>query len=189
MKSFKPPATVLDRRKFNVMVAGSLGAALVLGGCVDGDPTTSSAPAAGGGSTEEAMIEAAKKEGGMVLYASMSPGLIQPLLDDFKKAYDLEVELVQISAQQLSTRFAAEMESGRPGADVLQISGLPFVKECEGKGWFVASAQESRLQVPVGGLPEVAQDHHRRRPASLHIGSGTTSRTVGSGTVRSRSLK
>src|SRR5262245_56476281 len=68
-------------------------------------------------------IEAAKKEGKVVVYSALDTKAAQPLIKDFNAVYpDIKVEYNDMNSTELYNRFIAEVASGQGGTDVMWSS-------------------------------------------------------------------
>lgn len=121
-----------DRRAF-LGWAGAATAGLLLAGCATqpgGQPSMSPA-------TQGDLVERAKDDGRLVLYATATGQLLDPLVDGFTKKYGIKVEVLRIAVAQMMPRFASEMTGGIGNADILQISLKAFLDECIEKKWIL----------------------------------------------------
>jgi len=88
-----------------------------------------------------ATINAAKKEGKLIIYSSTDQASAQPLLDDFKKEYPFaNVEYNDIGTSQLYSRFLAEAAAGTPTADVLWSSAMDLQVKLAADGYALTYA-------------------------------------------------
>lgn len=70
-------------------------------------------------------IEAANKEGKVVVYSALDTKAAQPLLRDFSALYpNVKVEYNDMNSTELYNRFIAEQASGQGGADVMWSSAM-----------------------------------------------------------------
>ena len=65
-------------------------------------------------------IEAAKKEGKVVLYGTVVPQAMATLFNAFEKKYGIKVEYWRASANGVVDRAANEWRAGRPGFDAVE---------------------------------------------------------------------
>src|SRR5262245_58878192 len=78
-------------------------------------------------------IEAAKKEGRIVLYGTVVPQAMETIFDSFEKRYGIKVDYWRASANGVSERAVNEWRAGRPGFDVVEGNpGLNAVLKKEG---------------------------------------------------------
>jgi iron(III) transport system substrate-binding protein len=72
---------------------------------------------------EAQLVEAAKKEGKIVLYGTTNIAVMQQLLDQFKKKYSfLQIDNYRATTNRVFTRIQAEARSGAHAVDVIEIS-------------------------------------------------------------------
>jgi iron(III) transport system substrate-binding protein len=67
-------------------------------------------------------VEAAKKEGKVVVYGSVPPQAMEGLHQAFKKKYGIDVEYWRGSSTVVSERALTEWRAGRPGFDVVEAN-------------------------------------------------------------------
>jgi len=72
---------------------------------------------------EQKLIAAAKKEGGLTLYSTMTPEDAAPLFAGFEKKYGVKVTMWRGINQKLVQRALAEKRAGREAADAFEGSG------------------------------------------------------------------
>ena len=78
-------------------------------------------------------VEAAKKEGKVVVYGSVPPQSMQGLHQGFKKKYGIDVEYWRGSSTQVSERALTEWRAGKPGFDVTEGNrGVQLINRDEG---------------------------------------------------------
>jgi iron(III) transport system substrate-binding protein len=78
-------------------------------------------------------VEAAKKEGKVVVYGSVVPQAMDGLHQGFKKKYGIDVEYWRGSSTQVSERALTEWRAGRPGFDVVEANrGVQLIMKSEG---------------------------------------------------------
>lgn len=141
-----------------VRALGALTAALVLiVGCGGSAPAASSpsqsapapAPSASGaaasptnaGLDPAALEAAAKKEGTLTLYSSITPDTQTKLIQAFNQQYkDVKVNNLRLSTSQLAQRYATEAQNGQVAADVVTASDPLFFADANSKGWITSIA-------------------------------------------------
>ncbi|MGH7830517.1 MAG: ABC transporter substrate-binding protein [Candidatus Binatia bacterium] len=75
-------------------------------------------------------MEAAKKEGELVWYTSMSISDSRPLLDLFEKKYPfIKAHLLRASSEKTLNRIMTETKAGRWDFDVVALSEIGFLRE------------------------------------------------------------
>ena len=94
-------------------------ATLAVVGCSPSAP--SDEPSAPAGSLD-ALVEAAKSEGEVTFYASLSEPIVVALADAFQEQYGIAVNWLRLATSELESRYANELESGAPTADIIVIS-------------------------------------------------------------------
>jgi iron(III) transport system substrate-binding protein len=78
-------------------------------------------------------VDAAKKEGKVVVYGSVVPQAMEGLHQAFKKKYGVDVEYWRGSSTQVSERALTEWRAGKPGFDVAEGNrGVQLIMKNEG---------------------------------------------------------
>ena len=78
-------------------------------------------------------VDAAKKEGKVVVYGSVPPQSMAGLHGAFKKKYGIEVEYWRGSSTQVSERALTEWRAGKPGFDVVEGNrGVQLIMKDDG---------------------------------------------------------
>lgn len=78
-------------------------------------------------------IDAAKKEGKVIVYGSVVPQAMDGLHQAFKKKYGIDVEYWRGSSTQVSERALTEWRAGRPGFDIAEGNrGVQLIMKSEG---------------------------------------------------------
>src|SRR5437762_13121857 len=78
-------------------------------------------------------VEAAKKEGKVVVYGSVVPQAMEGLHQAFKKKYGVDVEYWRGSSTQVSERALTEWRAGKPGFDIAEGNrGVQLIMKGEG---------------------------------------------------------
>ncbi|MBI4527030.1 MAG: extracellular solute-binding protein [Deltaproteobacteria bacterium] len=78
-------------------------------------------------------IDAAKKEGKVVLYGTVLPQAMESIYKPFERRYGIRVEYWRASATKVVDRVLTEWRAGRPGFDVVEGNpGLHVVPKREG---------------------------------------------------------
>jgi iron(III) transport system substrate-binding protein len=87
------------------------------------------------------VIDAAKKEGKLVIYSSTDQASAQPLIDDFRKVYPfVTLEYNDIGTSQLYSRFQAEVAAGTPTGDLLWSSAMDLQVKLAADGYALTYA-------------------------------------------------
>lgn len=89
-------------------------------------------------------VEAAKKEGRLVLYGTVVPQAMESIFDSFEKRYGIKVSYWRASANGVFERAVNEWRAGRPGFDVVEGNpGLNAALKKEGAfGKYVSPSSE-----------------------------------------------
>lgn len=78
-------------------------------------------------------VEAARKEGKIVLYGTVVPQAMEPIFNAFEKKYGIKIEYWRAAANAVVDRAVNEWRAGRPGFDVLEGNpGLNLTLKKEG---------------------------------------------------------
>ena len=78
-------------------------------------------PSYAGAAGDETVVEAAKKEGSLIFYTSMTVDQAQTMLNAFKAKYPfIEPQMFRAVGERLLTKILAEVQSGRYEFDVVQ---------------------------------------------------------------------
>ena len=86
-----------------------------------------------GAFAQPANVEAAKKEGKIVVYGSVVPQAMEGLHQAFKKKYGIDVEYWRGSSTQVSERALTEWRAGKPGFDIAEGNrGVQLIMKNEG---------------------------------------------------------
>ncbi|HUK40585.1 MAG TPA: extracellular solute-binding protein [Candidatus Acidoferrales bacterium] len=71
--------------------------------------------------SDQVMIEAAKKEGSLMIYNSMTPSQMQLIINAFRTKYPfIEVKVYRAVGERLLTKIFTEAQAGRHDFDILQ---------------------------------------------------------------------
>src|SRR5437660_8215638 len=98
------------------------------------------------------IVEAAKKEGKLVVYATTDAAAANPLIKDFQALYPgLQVDYTDLNSTELYSRFIAEVAAGSGTADLLWSSAMDLQVK------LVADGQAATYASPeIGSLPKWA---------------------------------
>ncbi len=78
-------------------------------------------------------VEAARKEGKIVLYGTVVPQAMDPIFKSFEKKYGIKIEYWRAAGNQVADRAINEWRAGRPGFDVVEGNpGLNVTLKKEG---------------------------------------------------------
>lgn len=84
-------------------------------------------------SAQAVNVEAAKKDGKVVVYGAQVPQAMKPLHAAFEKKYGISVEYWRGSSTQVSERALTEWRAGKPGFDVIEGNrGVQLIMRDEG---------------------------------------------------------
>ena len=166
------------RKHSRALVALILGSSMILGACGGGKPAATEAPkaaettaapetkaeepkaeetkaeetkaeAAGGEMSHDELVEAAKKEGKLVVYSTTSR--ISTAAENFEKLYGIKVETANLKDGELVEKISLEVGGGVNGADmVLCQDGARVYGELITPGYLVNYVPESlKDQIPA----------------------------------------
>ncbi|HVO93225.1 MAG TPA: extracellular solute-binding protein, partial [Terriglobales bacterium] len=86
-----------------------------------------------GANAQPVNVDAAKKEGKVVVYGSVPPQSMEGLHQAFKKKYGIEVEYWRGSSTQVSERALTEWRAGKPAFDIAEGNrGVQLIMKDEG---------------------------------------------------------
>jgi iron(III) transport system substrate-binding protein len=97
-----------------------------------------SAPASGSASAapvSPALIDAAKKDGSVTWYTSITESFADDVAKAFQDEYGIKVSVIHLSAGPLGARFSSEEEAGKSPADMLTIADPVLMESATTKGW------------------------------------------------------
>lgn len=72
----------------------------------------------------QGVIDAAKKEGKLIVYSTTDTGLVRPLIKDFESLYGVKVEYNDMNSSELYNRFISEQAAGGASADMMWNSSM-----------------------------------------------------------------
>ncbi len=116
------------------------------------------------------LVAAAEEEGSLVFYSVPDESIAQGISEEFMARYDITVEFIRLVSADLQQRFAAEAESGQPGADLILLSDTPFFAEAYDAGWLTP-------------LPEAGVEFPEAFPEQFITQGGRTAVVSVNGTV------
>jgi iron(III) transport system substrate-binding protein len=122
-------------------------------GCGGGVEPAGKSAAQGSSAALQTLIDAATKEGELTWYSVPAENIAKSVSDEFSKKYGIKVKYIRLTSADLSSRFSAEAESGKPAADLFVGSLTPFMKQSLDKGWTTALADASIPDFP-GDYPQ-----------------------------------
>jgi iron(III) transport system substrate-binding protein len=136
-------------RKFIPGIAVGVLALVTLAACGSTPKATSSSADTG---SLASLVAAAKKEGSVKVYTVLPPAAQQALDDAFTAKYGIKVDAVNLPIDDLETRFASEVKSGTPSADVL-INTDPIAMQAEEREGLVVGWSKSGVGPLLPDLP------------------------------------
>lgn len=94
-------------------------------------------------------LEAAKKEGKVVIYSALDTKAAQPLIKDFEAAFPgIEVEYNDMNSTEMYNRFIAEEASGQDSADVMWSSAMDLQVKLVDEGHAMAYTSPEASKLP-----------------------------------------
>jgi iron(III) transport system substrate-binding protein len=94
-------------------------------------------------------IEAAKKEGRVVVYSALDTKAAQPLVKDFKAAYpDIKVEYNDMNSTEMYNRFIAEVAAKQGSADIMWSSAMDLQVKLVDEGQALAYKSPEGAKLP-----------------------------------------
>jgi iron(III) transport system substrate-binding protein len=93
---------------------------------------------------QQVNVDAAKKEGKVVVYGTVPPQSMTPINNGFQKKYGIKVEYWRASSTKVMDRALTEWRAGRPGFDVVEGNrGVQLIMKDAGLfGKFVSPSSE-----------------------------------------------
>ncbi|UZX14614.1 ABC transporter substrate-binding protein [Thermus sp. PS18] len=89
--------------------------------------------------SDPAVVEAARKEGRLIIYSSTDQSSAQALLNDFRSLYPfIQVEYNDLGTQQIYDRFVSETAAGARSADFLWSSAMELQVKLASEGYALA---------------------------------------------------
>jgi iron(III) transport system substrate-binding protein len=85
------------------------------------DTTIATMAAYKGADRQQKLVEAAKKEGTLTLYTSITQDIAQKLIADFESKYDVKVKLWRSGDGNVLQRVISERNAGHPAVDAINI--------------------------------------------------------------------
>ena len=97
----------------------------------------------------QAVIDAANKEGKLVVYSTTDTALMQPLLKDFQKLYPaIKLEYNDVNSTELYNRYISETAAGGASADVLWSSAMDLQVKLVNDGYAMKYASPEVKSIP-----------------------------------------
>src|SRR5260221_914238 len=95
-------------------------------------------------------IDAANKEGKVVIYSALDTKAAQPLIKDFNALYPgIKVEYSDLNSTELYNRFIAESASGQGSADVMWRSAMDLQVKLVDEGQALTYASPEAPKLPA----------------------------------------
>ena len=95
------------------------------------------------------IVEAAKKEGKVLVYATTDAVAANPLIKDFESLYPgIKVEYSDLNSTELYNRFIAEAAANNGTADVLWSSAMDLQVKLDRKSTRLNSSHRSLSRMP-----------------------------------------
>ncbi|RJG15210.1 ABC transporter substrate-binding protein [Massilia cavernae] len=95
-------------------------------------------------------VEAAKKEGRLVIYATTDTKIAGSLLKDFKAMYpDIKVEYNDMNSTEMYSRFISEAAAGGSSADLLWNSGMDLQMKLVAEGFALPYKSPEAAAIPA----------------------------------------
>lgn len=95
------------------------------------------------------IVDAAKKEGRLVLYATADHATARPLVQDFESMYGIKVIVNNMNSTELYNRFISENAANSTSADVVWSSGMDLQIKLVEDGLMDAYASPESVAVPA----------------------------------------
>ena len=90
----------------------------------------------------DALYADAQEEGTVIAYVAAAESAFQATVDGFNEQYPgVDIEFVRLNSAGISQRFAAELESDAPTADLALHGAIAFHLEALDQGWVVPADQ------------------------------------------------
>jgi iron(III) transport system substrate-binding protein len=154
-QSTASPARRLRRRRHDhqgnhTMKTTTILAALGASACLLAAPLSAAQVPAGYPATYAKTIEAARKEGKLVIYSTTDTKLAGSLVKDFKALYpDIQVEYNDMNSTEMYSRFVSEMAAGGASADLLWNSSMDLQMKLVSEGYAMAYKSPEAAAVPA----------------------------------------
>ncbi|WDD91793.1 ABC transporter substrate-binding protein [Burkholderia sp. FERM BP-3421] len=100
----------------------------------------------------QGIIDAAKKEGKLIVYSTTDTGLVRPLIKDFEGLYGVKVEYNDMNSTELYNRFVSESAAKSTSADVLWSASMDLQVKLVNDG-----LMQTYESPEAGNLPQWAQ--------------------------------
>ncbi len=128
-------------RRITQLMAGLCALALPL--------VAQAAPPAGYPADYQKIIDAGKKEGKVVIYATTDTKAVEPLLKDFEALYGIKVEYNDLNSTELYNRFISEAAAGGGTGDVTWSSAMDLQVKLASDGYALTYKSPEAKHIPA----------------------------------------
>jgi iron(III) transport system substrate-binding protein len=125
-----------------------LAAAVALAACAASNAAWAQVPA-GYPASYQRTIDAAKKEGKLIVYAATDTSLVRPLIKDFESLYGVKVEYHDMNSTELYNRYISENAAHSASADVLWSSAMDLQIKLVNDGLMASYETPEAAQLPA----------------------------------------
>jgi iron(III) transport system substrate-binding protein len=106
------------------------------------------------------LLEAAKKEGKVVIYGSLESDTLEAIKQPFQKKYGIEVEYWRASATKVMDRGLSEARAGKPMVDLILTNDNPM-RVMEKQGFFQKYVSSTASDFPKEAVDPVLGPRYR----------------------------
>jgi iron(III) transport system substrate-binding protein len=96
----------------------------------------------------QSTVDAAKKEGKLIVYSVTDTALVRPLIKDFESLYGIKVEYNDMNSTELYNRFISENAASSTSADVLWSSAMDLQVKLVNDGLMATYDSPEAKQLP-----------------------------------------
>ena len=96
----------------------------------------------------QATVDAAKKEGKLIVYSVTDTALVRPLIKDFESLYGVKVEYNDMNSTELYNRYISENAASSTSADVLWSSAMDLQVKLVNDGLMATYESPEAKQLP-----------------------------------------
>ncbi|HDR8961875.1 ABC transporter substrate-binding protein [Burkholderia vietnamiensis] len=96
----------------------------------------------------QGVVDAAKKEGKLIVYSTTDTGLVRPLIKDFESLYGVKVEYNDMNSTELYNRYISENAASSTSADVLWSSAMDLQVKLVNDGLMASYDSPESQHVP-----------------------------------------
>ncbi|MBN3819455.1 ABC transporter substrate-binding protein [Paraburkholderia sp. Se-20369] len=96
----------------------------------------------------QGVVDAAKKEGKLIVYSTTDTGLVRPLIKDFESLYGVKVEYNDMNSTELYNRYISENAADSTSADVLWSSAMDLQVKLVNDGLMASYDSPESTHVP-----------------------------------------